>query len=120
MEYDIKVHLPQQIENLLQAYASGDIETLTRVKDNLLDIIEEKTFQKDLKALDEEKIKHIDTIKKKAMDAVKLLSEVKTLDEIFVDVEEIRNDLVLGLNNAETEYWEGLKDYIIGYMEHLE
>ena len=120
MEYNTEIHMPQQIENLLQAYASGDVEALTRIKDNLMDIINDNTFKNDLKAFESDKAKSIDNIKKKALDAIKTLSEAKNIDSVFIDYEEIKADLIKALNETEQEYWESLKDYVIGWTQQME
>lgn len=120
MKYDIKVHLPQQMENFLNAFAQGDADLMTRIKKNLEDLIQDKTFQKDIGDYDRNRQKKLDELMKKALDGVKTAVQADKLDEIYIDIEEIKNDLNAALVGIESEYWNNVRTYVVGWVSQID
>ena len=120
MKYDMNAHLPQQVENLLNGFAQGDAALLERIKTNIKDIVQDKTFLKDMDDYDKRKLEKITELMNKAKDAIKTMVETKNPDELFVDAQGILNDLTTALGTIEGEYWDTIKSYVIGWMKQLE
>ena len=55
MEYDVNMHLPQQLENLMQARAGGNLEAFEHIKKGIEQIIDDEIDMKEY----EEKVKVI-------------------------------------------------------------
>ena len=51
-------------------------------------------------ARDEECKKQLEDIKRKADDGIKALSEAKDINEVYIDFEEIKNDITISLNHV--------------------
>ena len=120
MKYDIKAHLPQQLENLLNAFAQGDADLMARIKKNIEDLIPDATFQKDIRDYDTNRQKKLDELMKKALDGVKTAAQADKLDEIYIDFEEIKNDLNLALAGIEGEYWNNIRAYVVGWVSQMD
>lgn len=116
----MNAHLPQQVENLLNGFAQGDAALLERIKTNIKDIVQDKTFLKDMDDYDKRKLEKITELMNKAKDAIKTMVETKNPDELFVDAQGILNDLTTALGTIEGEYWDTIKSYVIGWMKQLE
>lgn len=116
-EYDFKMHIPQQIENLLQAYASGDPAALERVKNNVEVIVNDEVFKKDLKDFDSERASQLDNIERTALEGLKTISNAKNVPIAEQNLLEIKNKYMVDLNTVESEYWENVKEYIVGYVK---
>ena len=119
MKYEIMAHLPQQLENLYNAFAQGDAALLDRILDNIKDIVKDETFQADLKDYDKERKEQFEKIQKKALEAIKTLSEAKDINEVYIDLKEIQDDFTAALNGMEGEYWDKVKEYISEYADQL-
>lgn len=119
MTYDIKVHLGQQMENFLNAFAGADVEGMHRVKENIVDIFktsnepEHDGVASVVESWDKEKIKEIENILSKAKDEGKQLIDVKNIDEMFILLESLRNNVTRSLGELEGEYWSRVKSYFL-------
>lgn len=116
MDYDIKVHLGQQIENFLNGFAAGDAMVLDRTLSNIRDIVNKAgntEFIGNLKEWDTKKTQETNKIFNKARDALKVLTESKDGADLFVDVEEIKADTMKAFNDLETKYWEAIRELVI-------
>ena len=114
--YDIKIHLPQQMENFFQSFATGDLDALNRSFGNICSIIKDPGFQKDVKEYDSNKQKQSKMLLDKAREAVKTAVETKNMEELYIDLDEIKNDLNMALSNLEGEYWEVMRKYVAGWI----
>ena len=119
MKYELMAHLPQQLENLYNAFAQGDAELLDRVLDNIKDIVKDEAFQKDLKDYDKERNEQFETLQKKALEGIKALTDAKNINEVYIDINEIQKDFTGALNSMEGEYWDKVKEYISAWANQL-
>jgi len=114
--YDITIHLAGQIENFLNSYNAADIAAMSRVKENFKDICknsELKTIVKQIEEWDKNKNTEINKIYKKAQTAIKTIMETKNGEELFIDLEEIKNDIVNNLNQLEKQYWDHIRNLML-------
>ena len=119
MKYELMAHLPQQLENLYNAFAQGDAELLDRVLNNIKDIVKDETFQKDLKDYDKERNEQFEKLQKKALDGIKALTDAKNINDVYIDINEIQKDFTGALNSMEGEYWDKVKEYISEWANQL-
>ena len=120
MKYDLNIHIPQQLESFLNAWGNGDADSMARIKKNMDDLIKDETFQKDIKDYDSNRQKKLDELMKKALDGVKTAAQAEKLDEIYIDIEEIKNDLNEALAGIESEYWNSIRTYIVEWISRME
>jgi len=116
MNYDVKVHLGQQVENFLNGYAAGDKAILQRSITNISSIFEETgdaSFKTAMEKMDKTRKDELQKIWNKAKDAMKLLADTKEGDAIFIDVEEIKQDVVDSLAKLETNYWDSIRGLLL-------
>jgi hypothetical protein len=119
MTYEIKIHLGQQMENFLNAFAGADVEGMHRVKETLVDIcknIDEPEYETAVTTIagwDREKLKEIEKIRVKAVEDSKKIAETKTLDELSYTMELLRNNLTQALGELEGEYWSRIKSFFV-------
>lgn len=114
--YDITIHLGSQIENFLNSYDQADVETMVRVTDNFKDICKNAGLPQLVKQLDEWETYRKGEISKtwkKARQSLETLLTAKNGEELFIDMEEIKNDVVTGLNKLEKEYWDSIRGLML-------
>jgi len=115
MNYDIKEHLGMQIEQFLNAYNTGNIELLERSLDNIKDILEASEvniISENVSKWDEDKKKQIDKIFNKSKNAIKTILESDD-PNFFVDIEEIKTDVVNSISMVENDYWESVRKMVL-------
>ena len=119
--YDFKMHIPQRLENLLQAWDGGDLNGLNRVKETIIGLIDDNVFKTDLKDFDKSYIAELEKNEKNTMEGLKNVSNAKNMidaEQTFIFLKQNYNE---NLNKIETEHWENIRNYIIGYIkEHYE
>jgi hypothetical protein len=117
MVYDVKNHFGQQVENFLNGFAAGDIGIMVRSLDNFKSLAESsdmKTVLSTLEKWDNEKnVGAIKNIHKKAMDAVKVISSSDNIDNIFIDIEEIKEDAENAFKELNGFYWEKVRSLML-------
>lgn len=119
MTYDIKAHLGSQMDNFLNAFAGADVESMTRIKESIVDIFkncdvpEFEMVVSTVEDWDKEKVKEVEKIFSKVKEDGKKLADVENLDEFFILLETIRNDVTRQLGELEGEYWSRLKSYFL-------
>lgn len=115
MEYDISVHIGQQIENFLNGYAAGDVGIMERTKSNMKELLDKSGLKQIVETLDKwdiEKPKELEKIIKKAKDALKVIAENNDSD-LFIDLEEIKQDTINAINELEGKYWNRVRELIL-------
>ena len=120
MKYDVSGHTPSRIETLLAGYEKADVELMERSLENLKNIIKDKKFIKDIEHYDTERHTKIMDIQKKAINAARELLKKDDGSTIFIDIEEIKQDMMRLLEESEKGYWNAIKDYVTLYMNKEE
>jgi len=123
MNYDISVHLGQQMENFLNAYAAGEVEAMERTKSNIKDIMKNSDMKDVLDNIDKwdnKKNSEITKIIKKAREALKEIASDENKKDIFIDVEEIKNDTIEALSTLEGEYWDSIRNLILKSVNEVQ
>lgn len=116
MSYDVEGHVAQQIENFLNGYDAADIGMMERSKSSFKAIMETAKKNKvtdNMDSWDKKKLEEIDKIWKKATEALKLITTTKKGEELFVDIEEIKQDLASAFNVLEGEYWDSIRGLML-------
>ena len=118
MSYDINIHLPQQIENFLNIIASPkpDVNQLERIKQNIINLIDDSDFQVDMNSFEKTRQSKTKELINKAIESVKTIASSKNTEELFIDIDEIRNDVTNALNVVESDYWTNIESYMIKYL----
>lgn len=116
MSYDIEGHIAQQIENFLNGYGAADIGMMERSKSSFKAIMETAKKENVVGSFDKwdkKKLEEMDKIWKKATEAIKLITVTKKGEELFVDIEEIKQDLANAFNLLEGEYWDSIRNLML-------
>lgn len=116
MEYDVKMHLPNQIEQFLNGLTSGDERVINITIGNIKELVDDDGFGKKLdnyqKSLDTQ-LKDID---KNCLQMIKNNAEVKTLDDAVVIINKAKVEAVEIYN----EFLAIVKSFILGYIKKVE
>jgi flagellar hook-basal body complex protein FliE len=116
MEYDVKMHLPNQIEQFLNGLTSGDERVINITIGNIKELVDDDGFGKKLdnyqKSLDTQ-LKDID---KNCLQMIKNNAEVKTLDDAVVIINKAKVEAVEVYN----EFLAIVKSFILGYIKKVE
>lgn len=116
MEYDIKEHLGQQVEYFLNGFTGGDVGVMERAKNTILDIyknMDDNSIVLSISDWDKKKQLEINKLWDKALEGIKTIAESKDKEELFVDIEEIRNDVIQALNQLEVDYWDSIRKLLL-------
>jgi len=116
MKYDVSTHLPSQIEGLMIAFQKADIPLLERSLNNIKNLVKDDKFHKDIKDYQDKRMKKIEELSSKAFEAAKTINDAKNFSELYIDVEEIKNDLITSIETIEQDYWDHIKEYITLYI----
>jgi len=103
MKYDVSMHIPTQVEGLMIAFQKADVPGLERSLENIKNLIKDNKFHNDIKEYEMQRIKKIEGLGKKALEAAKTISEAKSFSELYVDVEELKNDFMSSLELVEKD-----------------
>ena len=120
MKYDVSMHLPAQIEGMMNSFQKADIASLERSLSNIINLIKDEKFHRDIKDYQKKRMEKIEELSKKALDATKTIKESKSFSELYVDIDEIKNDLVSSIEVVELDYWDHIKEYITLYINKEE
>jgi hypothetical protein len=119
MRYDVSLHVPQQIEALLNGFQKADIPGMERALDNIKTLVKDKKAKQALEDYLKEKKMNIDKIQQKSKEATKTILqaiEAKDFSDIYIDFNEIAKDFGEALEMLERDYWNHIKDYVTLYF----
>lgn len=124
MKYDMKIHLPQQMENMMQAFASGDAAALERTKENIKEIIIDETFQKDIAEYEKKREETIEDIQTEAfnnaLECVANAQEQKNLGAMLDGINEMFKGINEEISTVDGKFWDNIKTYITGWVSQLD
>ena len=116
-EYDITIHLGQQIENFLNSYSGADVEAMVLVTSNFKDICKNSELLQIAKQFDEWKQyrqNESDKIaKENAQKTAEKLLKIKNIDEYMITLEEAKQTPIEPLNKLEKEYWASIRGLML-------
>lgn len=115
-KYDLRMHLGQQLEFFLNGYTSGNLDVLERAKRTIMDLY--KNMDDDdvigaIEAWDKEKQSEITKLWDKARESIKTIATTKKGEELFIDIDEIKKDVLVALNELEVEYLDSIRDLLL-------
>lgn len=128
--YDVLVHMGQQMEAFLYFFSQGDIPGIYRCRDNIIDLYVaggDVELKKNIDSWDEEKEKEkIKLFKKateqlisKASSALETMSSVEDGESLFIDMDEIKQDIADSLNMLEKDYLDSVRKALLDKNQGL-
>jgi len=111
MEYDTKMHLPQQIENMLSAIGAGDERLLAISLDNIKDLVGNSEFSKDLDEYEQKWKSRTKSIQEQALQMLQTHDNEKTFDDAVNTINKTLNDL----NEVYGNYIKAIKTYVLEF-----
>ena len=112
MGYDIKIHLGQQMENFLTAFANADVVAMERIKGIIMDIFkntDEESILLSVHNWDKKRQDEIQKVWNKALETVKTIAGAKKNEELLIDLDVMKRDTVQALNELENDYWVSIR-----------
>lgn len=116
MEYDINIHLPSQVENFMNAFAQGDSVSLERVKKNIMVLIPDGSFHKDMGDYEQDRKHRIETKMDKAIGHIKDKASSIEGEQAIIAIQTTLKQLENDLNMVEGDYWATVNEYMIGWL----
>ena len=116
MEYDINIHLPSQVENFMNAFAQGDSVGLERVKKNIMVLIPDDSFHKDMGDYEQDRKHRIETKMDKAIGHIKDKASSVKGEQAIIDIQMVLKQLENDLNMVEGVYWATVNEYMISWL----
>ena len=116
-EYEIKAHLPGQIERFLNCLTQGS-EAQTQIE-NSIEIIkallQDKKFNEGLTDYKKQLEKQVDEIEKQTITKIKSNPQVNTIEEVMAEL----NKAIAKVDEVNTKYINALQSYILGFISRL-
>lgn len=119
MSYDIRGHLPPQVELLLQCYQKMDVDGMNRCMDNIRSIVRDTVFISSLDEYDAELKKALEDIEADTMKQYKDTPGHTNFVEVYQWVSEMVKDVELRINKVHFDYWDNIKKYVLLYVDSL-
>jgi len=120
MKYDLKIHIPQQIENLLTAENEGNLALFERSIENLVEQIDEPGFKMDLKEYNDTKNKGIEDIKKDFMEIAAEAIKTGEYEKFISMLDNAQQALSTDTLEVVKEYMNQVKTYVFSYVKKVE
>lgn len=117
--YDIKMHLPQQIENMLAAETEGKFDKFEMAIYNIKEMSKDNGVIQDLNDYEKEREENIGDEDKKALEQHKTSLDGKTYEEMLNHLQEIEVQRQEDINKILLEYMGTVKTYVLGYMPQV-
>jgi len=84
-------------------------------------LIKDTKFKNDLDDYDKMRKDQLAKLSYKAIESIKTLIENhKNFNELYIDIEEIKNDLLVAMESVEKDYWKHIKEYVTLYLNKPE
>lgn len=108
MLYDIKAHVPQLMDKfMVEDFREGDIAKLMQDKTLVTKLLDSSDLNKKLDLIDSErdkqKVENEKNVIKKLQD---ICNNSNGIDEIWVDIDKVKNGYVEQVDHIERDYWE--------------
>jgi len=117
--YDVKMHLPQQIEYMLAAEREGELDKFEMAVYNLKEMFKNNGVIQDLNDYEKEREGNIEDENKNALERLKTSIEGKTYEEVLNHLQEIEGQREQAINKILLEYMSIVKTYVLGYMPQV-
>jgi len=119
MMYDMLMHLPQRIENLLNAKESGNLDGFEYILNDIKKLMKDQNFDKGLeKDLDGLKTT-MDTMTKDIRETLKEALESKNDDEVIQILMTLSNAVKENYTNSQLKYMDDAVESVISYIDAL-
>ena len=116
MEYDVKMHLPNQIEQFLNGLVSGDERVINITIGNIKELVDDDGFSKKIDSYQKSLENQLKDIEIKSLNHIRNTVEVKTLDDAVV----ILNEAKVDATEIYNEFLGIMKSFILGYIKKVE
>lgn len=132
--YDVKMHLPQQVEYMLMAEREGDLDRFEMAINNIKEMItikKDKNKQysneeispqvvvNDIDGYEKDRDAAIEEQKKIALKELTSSLDKKTYEEVLLDVNDVEQQRQANINDIMLKYMYNVKTYLLGYMPHV-
>jgi len=117
--YDVKMHLPQQIEYMLASEREGEFDKFEMAVYNLKEMFKDNGVIQDLNDYEKEREKNIEDENKKALERLKTSVGGKTYEEVLNHLQEIEVQREQAINKILLDYMGIVKTYVLGYMPQV-
>ena len=119
MIYDMLMHLPQRIENLLNAKESGNLDGFEYVLSDIKKLMKDQNFDKGLEK-DLDGLKNtMDTMTKDIRETLKEALESKNDDEVIQILMTLSNAVKENYTNSQLKYMDDALESVISYIDAL-
>lgn len=106
MLYDMKMHMPQVVDEMLKSYTNGELEKLYRQKTILSKIMNDTELVDKMKLIDDEKDKQRKQTIKYTLDELKKLVDMTDIEKAYVFCQHLWESHMKKFDVIESNYWE--------------
>jgi len=121
MGYDVKIHIPARLENLLNVVENGgSIEQFDLIIKDIQGLLNNPGFNEDLEEYKQDREKQYKQEEVKAVEAIKSAMNQTDLEGIMNQVQNIINEYQSNVMNISRDYIDVIKTYIIEFLPNLD
>lgn len=121
MSYDIRMHMPQRIENMFNIIENaGPLNQFDNVIDSMKTLCADNGFIQDITDYEKERDKQLADAKKLFVDSVLKAIETKNYDELVKGINDAQTTLESTTGDIIEEYVDIVKTYIISFMPQVD
>lgn len=106
MLYDMKVHLPQIVDEMLKSYTAGELDKLYRQKTLVCKIMNDTDLLGKMKLIDEEKDKQRKQTITYTLEEIKKLANMNDIEQAYVFCQHLWETHMKKFDVIESNYWE--------------
>ena len=106
MLYDMKVHLPQIVDEILKSYTAGELDKLYRQKTLVCKIMNDTDLLGKMKLIDEEKDKQRKQTITYTLEEIKKLTNMNDIEQAYVFCQHLWETHMKKFDVIESNYWE--------------
>ena len=118
--YDVRVHVPQRIETLLEAYNNADIELFESTVRDIKEMVTDQDFSNDIADYEKERDNQINESKRVCRENIRAIDQSADRDDQFFDQKTlVEEKLVANIEEAMSDYMLQTKTYIISYIKNI-
>lgn len=114
--YDVKMHTPQQIENMLMSEREGDLGKFELSVNNLKQMFSDNGIIQDINDYEKERDSNIENENKKALEHLKTALDGKSYEQVLQDLNDIETKRQEAINKILLSFMDVVKTYVLGYM----
>lgn len=106
MLYDMKAHVPQLMDKMLECFSEGEVDKLSRYKTMIVKTLESTDIVKKMSLIESKKTEKVKALEDDVKSSLRKSVEKEDASEIWMESQQLWERYVHRLDTIELNYWE--------------